>query len=105
MPCSPNLALRRGDIPGTGCKADCLHRRFVLDYVSARDEQARRAEDATGGWDTEVAEYFGSTGRPVEQRVTFQTWLRAHTGADYPYSLRPLAPDFLGESWRDELTG
>lgn len=78
MPCSKGMR---------GCRSDCAHRRFVLDYHNTAREQELRAEAATGGNTTELASYFGSDGESdaVEDRWTFQRHLRAYAGADYPY--------------------
>lgn len=91
MPCTPGMRL---------CRSDCSHRRFVLDYVRARDEQAVRAEAATGGYATELGDYYGRTGRAVEPLLTFKLWLQQHTGTDYPYPRAPAAPAYL-EPHRD----
>jgi len=95
MPCTPGM---------TGCKADCGHRRFVQDYRAARDEQAIRAETHTKGYEAEMAEYFGASGRPIESRVLFREWLRERSGADYPYPSRwgmtlTLAQDLELSEW------
>lgn len=77
MPCSPGM---------TKCRPDCAHRRFVLDYARERHAQAIRAERASGGNATELAEFYGAQGaKPAETRVLFRDWLRRHAGADYPY--------------------
>ncbi len=98
MPCSPGMRL---------CASTCAHRRFVLDYVAERDAQAVRAEAATAGNSTELADYFGAGGRPVEQRWTFARWLKTHTGADYPYpaAAAPSCPTWLGDAdrWLDAV--
>lgn len=76
MPCTRGM---------TGCRPDCGHRRFVNDYRRERAAQATRAENASGGHQAELEEFFGAGGRPVEDRLVFRTWLRQHAGADYPY--------------------
>lgn len=77
MPCSPGM---------TDCRDDCGHRRFVQDYRREREAQSIRAERASGGNRTELAEFYGAAGaRAVEDRVLYREWLKAHTGADYPY--------------------
>lgn len=74
MPCTPGM---------TGCKADCGHRRFIMDYIAERDAQLARAEAETKGYETEEAEYFGPDG--PEERWTFQRHLTQYQGRMYPY--------------------
>lgn len=71
MPCSKGMR---------GCATDCAHRRFVRDYVAERERQVVAAEAQTHGYATEEREYFEE-----HDRVTFKSWLRQHTGRDYPY--------------------
>lgn len=40
-----------------GCRADCLHRRKVLDYRVARHAAELAREQATGGYAAELAEH------------------------------------------------
>ena len=54
----------------TGCRRDCRHRAFVLDYRAERERQEIERETATGGSAAEVAEY-----PPL---VTFRDWLEQH---------------------------
>ncbi len=62
------------------CRIGCLHRAMVLDYYALRDAQAVRAENATGGHDTDLADYFGPDG--PESRWTFKRHLIAYAGAN-----------------------
>lgn len=51
MPCVRKMAERVDDRPGTGCRADCLHRRYVEGYRERRalDQEARKlAREAAG---------------------------------------------------------
>lgn len=60
MPCAPRMR---------GCKADCLHRRLVMDYRAERERQERAAED----------EYRTRDGNEdAEPLVTFKRWLAGH---------------------------
>lgn len=63
MPCSPRM---------TKCKRTCLHRALVSSYHDERHRQVIERENATGGYDTEIAEYG-----PI---VTFKRWLIQHAG-------------------------
>lgn len=99
MPCSPGM---------TKCRPDCAHRRFVEDYRRERAAQFIRAERASGGNKTELADFYGTSGaQAVERRVLYREWLRTHTGPDYPYPSiwgLPLSSDQVAEleSWIDE---
>lgn len=76
MPCSKRMRK---------CYANCLHRRFVQEYVAERDAQLVRAESVARGYDNETADYFGASGRAVEEKWTFKRWLTSHAGTDFPY--------------------
>ncbi len=64
MPCAPRMA---------GCRADCLHRRMVLDYRLARTAEEAVAEEVSIGYATEYAEYVAE--HPL---ITFKDWLIGH---------------------------
>lgn len=53
MPCVAGLARRTNDEPGTGCRADCLHRALVERYRELKDAEAEvrklQREAATNG--------------------------------------------------------
>jgi hypothetical protein len=54
-----------------GCRASCLHRRFVEDYRLAVEAQLGRVEAAAYGYAEEEAAYY----RDVEPRLLFKDWL------------------------------
>lgn len=70
MPCTPGMKVRRGDAPGSGCHAACLHRRLVQEYRDERDRQHEVAVEASIGYATEYAEYVEAHPLP-----TFRQWL------------------------------
>lgn len=61
MPCSPQMSK---------CKASCLHRALVGDYVLTRHAQQEAANAAGYGHETEYQEYLES--HPL---ITFKEWL------------------------------
>ena len=61
MPCSPRM---------TKCKADCLHRQLVDEYVLARHAQQEAANAASYGYQTEYLEYLAK--HPL---ITFKQYL------------------------------
>lgn len=63
MPCSPGMRK---------CRRGCLHRMLVDDYRSERHRQVIERENATGGYESEIAEYG--------QIVTFKSWLQQMAG-------------------------
>lgn len=52
------------------CKASCGHRQIIERYYELRDTQEERAEAATYGYGTELAEFYAR-----ELRVTFKNYL------------------------------
>lgn len=56
------------------------HADLVRDFRIEQEAQRRRAEDATLGYATEIAAYFGDDGAhdAVEKRLTFRDWLIGH---------------------------
>ena len=56
------------------------HADLVEGFRLEQHAQQLRAEAATGGYETELAAYFGDdgTGDAVEQRLTFRDWLIGH---------------------------
>lgn len=73
------MALRRGDTPGSGCHAGCLHRQLVLAYRDERDRQHEVAVEASIGYQTEYEEYVAE--HPL---VTFKEWLKWNRNEDPP---------------------
>lgn len=76
MPCVAGLARRQDDTPGTGCRADCLHRKLVLAYRDLKDAEAEvrlhAMEAATNGHrGTERAQW-----EAANPQLTFQQYLR-----------------------------
>lgn len=67
MPCPPRMR---------GCRADCLHRKLVLEYRDARDAYDAELEAATSMYPTEVLEY-----KAARPGVTFKLWLEQSAGA------------------------
>lgn len=62
MPCQPKMPVRdAADTPFSGCRADCLHRAFVLQYreqkVLADEVRKVARENATGGHKSEGEEW------------------------------------------------
>jgi hypothetical protein len=61
MPCVKQMPKRQDDQPGSGCRADCLHRAMVKSYRATKSEadQVRKIEreDACNGYATEGAEW------------------------------------------------
>lgn len=62
MPCSRRMK---------SCYAGCLHRRWVEDYLAAREAQMDRAEAWSNGYPTELAEFY----RTQEKRITLKDWM------------------------------
>lgn len=56
------------------CRAGCGHRAFVREYQAERARQELAREEATNGYEAEMAQY-----PPL---VTFKTWLVDHAGPD-----------------------
>lgn len=78
MPCSKGMR---------GCVASCGHRRFVREYQTERYRQEMVREDATGGYETELAQYNSE-----RRLITFQQWLIDHAGmseADATFNTDP----------------
>ena len=81
MPCVAGLARRQDDTPGTGCRADCLHRALVERYrdLKATEAELRKLarENATNGQrGTERAEW-----EATHPQLTFQQYLRDNRGS------------------------
>lgn len=74
MPCVSGLARRVNDTPGSGCRADCLHRADVEAYretkVLADEVRKIDRERATNGHPAEGAEYDQD-----HPPFTFRQWL------------------------------
>jgi len=56
------------------------HADLVEGFYLEQHAQQQRAEAATGGYETELAAYFGDdgAGNAVEKRLTFKDWLAGH---------------------------
>lgn len=56
-----------------GCRVGCLHRAMVQEYYLAREAWELEVEAASGGYETEAAEYR----ERHDGGVTFKTWLES----------------------------
>lgn len=63
MPCKTGMV---------GCRRGCLHRQMVQEYRLARHAAVLKREEATGGYESEIAAYG-----PI---ITFKTWLQSTAG-------------------------
>lgn len=71
--CRRGMPVRQDDRPGTGCRADCLHRYSVQDYRLARHAQQAQLEQVTALYPAEVAEW-----KATHPMITFRGWLEGH---------------------------
>lgn len=79
--CRPGMPKRQDDRPGSGCRADCLHRALIAEYREAKaaSDEARKLkrEAATGGYGTEGAEWDAAN-----PAWTFRDFLRSRAQLD-----------------------